>query len=220
MSEADVEAAGRSLSQRLRTQNQGDVSVSQDAAQSVYAALVTLAEGLGGVSVEQWRRWADRLVRGFNEGLTEAAEAMSSSIDQKKPIVFELTPTLLSGQVTAEDRSRLAQLEVMAARSNDLVSDQVTWVLSGEKDELDSFWAAHPSLSPLKESVGIVSKDLVRDGSVHSVKRLLLTSQKRSPLARAPKARQIWCKEIIPQFAPLLFVVCPKPIVAPFLLER
>jgi hypothetical protein len=179
MSEADVEAAGRSLSQRLRTQNQGDVSVSQDAAQSVYAALVTLAEGLGGVSVEQWRRWADRLVRGFNEGLTEAAEAMSSSIDQKKPIVFELTPTLLSGQVTAEDRSRLAQLEVMAARSNDLVSDQVTWVLSGEKDELDSFWAAHPSLSPLKESVGIVSKDLVRDGSVHSVKRLLLTSQKR-----------------------------------------
>lgn len=184
LSESKVIRAGQMLRERLQL-NGDEADRHNHVSQYVWTALESLGEYLENAGLQEWDRWIALLAQGVNDHVADASDRIADSINQKRPIVMEITETMLDGRLTSEDKTRMDQLDRMAARSSELKADQVTWVLPNGVSSLGSFWAAHPNFAPLQRlNAPSVGKTEFMEGAKHSVKKLLLAAQKETRVDR------------------------------------
>ncbi|MBK8575587.1 MAG: hypothetical protein IPN90_07900 [Elusimicrobia bacterium] len=179
LSESAVMKAGQSLSRAVRQQAGPLEAAPVVASRQVFMALASLGEYLEDASVDEWHRWASVLARGFNENLFEVQERVLASIESGRRLDIEISETMLNGNLTEEDKTRLEELGVFAAHAERMGQGKITWILPEGKNNLDPLWSQYPQLMPLKNVfTQHLSKAYVRgvDGKC-SVKKLLMTSQ-------------------------------------------
>ncbi len=179
LSEPAVMKAGQALSRAVRQQADPLEGSSLAVSRQVFMALASLGEYLEKASPEEWHHWASVLARGFNENLFDVQERVLATINSGRRVEIEISETLLNGNLTEEDKTRLQELSVFAAHADRLGRGKITWILPEGRNNLDPLWQKYPQLRSLNS---IFTRKLFKanlkgaDGK-YSVKKLLMDSQ-------------------------------------------
>jgi hypothetical protein len=119
---------------------------------------------------------------GFNNGLTPVGERMASALQERRPLIVEITASMLGDAPTAQDQTRLAELQTLLSRKNDLTDGQLTWILPRGRGDLDRLPRSLAGLRDIRAAVRVKSDIPLADGK-RSVKALLFDVQGRSRVA-------------------------------------
>ncbi|MBL0058482.1 MAG: UTP--glucose-1-phosphate uridylyltransferase [Elusimicrobia bacterium] len=179
LSEERVRWAGAAVAAASRREGGVD-SALPTSAPPVFLALATLGEH--DLTPAQWSVWAEVFAEGFNTGLTPAGKRLSEAVDEQRPLIVEISASMLSGAPTAQDETRLAELRVLLSRQADLAADQLTWVLPDGRKDLARLPRDLAGLRDIRAGVRVKSKIPQVDGKL-SVKSLLLDVQGRARVA-------------------------------------
>ncbi|MBL8022725.1 MAG: YvcK family protein [Elusimicrobia bacterium] len=180
LSEAAVLRTGQALGKVVREDKEFMEDPVPLARRLAFAALLSLGEVLDSDTPENWNRWAILLARGFNDKLFDAEEVVTTSLQENRHQVIVLSDTLLSGNPTPQDETRLAELEVLARQAPHLSGkSRLSWVLPDASASLEALWEKYPALAPLRKvdsSTWPQSEFRGEDGN-YSVKKLLFSVQ-------------------------------------------
>ncbi len=175
LSKERVRRAG--LGVAVAARRDGGATAGREAATRAFLALATLGEHA--LSADQWNAWAGEFAVGFNAGLSPAGEQMRAVLGAGRPLVVEITESMLGEAPSAQDETRLAELKGLLSRKNDLSAGQLTWVLPRGAGDLARLPRALAGLRAIRANVRVKSEIPMSDGK-RSVKALLLDVQGRS----------------------------------------
>jgi hypothetical protein len=182
LSQDAVYKAGQSLGQWVRRYPEGEDEGGARASHLVWAALASLGEVLVKDSEAEWARWGSVLARGFNENIFEGQERVLAAIESGRRLEIEVSETMIKGTLTEEDKTRLEELTLFAAHAEKLKGGRLTWILPQGSSSLEAFWNRYAALAPLRQlsSRQLTKADYRGEDGLHSVKKLLLDSQRRT----------------------------------------
>jgi hypothetical protein len=150
------------------------------AADRVFLGLATLGEY--NLNADQWKLWAAEFAAGFNTGISAAGEKILAALDARRPLVVEITESMLGESPDPRDQTRLVELKVLLALKSNLRPGQLTWVLPRGVEDLDRLPRDLAGLRDIRAGVRVKSQIPLTDGK-RSVKALLLDLQGRSRVA-------------------------------------
>jgi hypothetical protein len=174
LTEEKVRSAGRRLADFARRQEGANVHTAPAAVRWVFLGLAALGEKP--LRPADWVRWAGVLAEGFNTGLSPAGRALSASLDERRPLVIEITASMLGDTPTDRDRTRLAELGVLLGRKEQIADGRLTWVLPNGPKDLERLPRHLRGLAAFPAAVRVKS-EFRSAGDKHSVKKLLLSAQ-------------------------------------------